>query len=281
MTAFSYWNCTVRWRGLPRNRTVVSWRLDSERSWRGFWDLVCAVFEVLVFLYLTHMGWQPFIYPGLWKFQLVFCNIFRSVSLDVLVLVFYSVFYICAIVCLIFIAHAEYHRTYCMWDWEEVTFPNYPSSTVCLGLLRKLWCWFFLPALRHTSIDYFVWEHVVCWGVGTLCGDCSTSVGSRGCQSTADVLLVVYTSSAFLVPGLFTHLCFSHHLESPSRSVVTCHRVSEVGIVPLHRLTWRLPQGPVSNALGFPPLVKRISSCQGLCLSSLVSLVLWIVYLLQ
>ena len=125
------------------------------------------------------MGWQPFIYPGLWKFQSVFCNIFRSVSLDVLVLVFYSVFYICAIVCRIFIAHAEYHRTYCMWDWAEVTFPNYPSSTVCLGLLRKLWCWFFLPALRHTSIDYFVWEHVVCWGVGTLCGNWPTSCRSR------------------------------------------------------------------------------------------------------
>ena len=85
----SFVDCTVRWRGLPRNRTVVSWRLDSERSWRGFWDSVCAVFEVLVFLYLTHMGcWQPFIYPGLWKFQSVFCNIFRSVSSDVLVLVF-------------------------------------------------------------------------------------------------------------------------------------------------------------------------------------------------
>lgn len=139
-----------------------------------------SVFKVLVLVHSETLGWQPPVLSWVLKISICVCKYFRSVSIDVLVLVFFSVMYNCAIVCRIFIAHAEYHRTNCMWDWKGVTFPNYPSSTVCLGLLRKPWCWFFLPALRHTSIWLLrVGTRCMDWGVGTLRGDCSTSCGSR------------------------------------------------------------------------------------------------------
>ena len=59
-------------------------------------------------------------------------------------------------------------------------------------------------------------------------------------------------------------VCFSHHLGSllDRWSRVTVYR--KLGSFLCSVKLDGLPQGPVSNALGFPPLVKRISSCQEL-----------------
>ena len=102
----------------------------------------------------------PLCNPQSWVMKISMCvEIFRSVTRrsNFFALIVSSrriVLYrtcMCAIVCRVFIAQVVPSPNSLTVDWEEVTFPNYPSSLVCSGLHHELLCWFFLPALRHTS----------------------------------------------------------------------------------------------------------------------------------
>ena len=157
----------------------------------------------------------------------------------------------CAIVCRVFIALVVPSPNLLTVDWEEVTFPNYPSSLVCHGLHHELLCWFFLPALRHTSFWlhrartrlYGLGGRHTVWRLSTSCGSRLLSVNDSlpfGCVDLLSLFRPRTVTDSDAVMGFNPWMM--------SALVFTCHCVSDVGTDSLlGRHQRNTPQVSVSN----------------------------------